>query len=202
VTVFLPTRVSMTISPPSHPIALHGHPGHAYRAKLIGSILREYLDHIVVLGGAHVRRILRSYAGYHNNIRTHRSFDKHAPAVRPVQRAGSIRRAHPRRTPSPLPLGLGFRYIQPITMVSRCRRRSTEYSIGWSATQTLVPSGVELLEIDTRGRNAKWTGTDERDRAMAEHTAQAIPPSRAAAYTERGRSSFRAVLLRGRPGSK
>jgi hypothetical protein len=41
VTVFLPTRVSMTISPPSHPIALHGHPGHAYRAKLIGSILRE-----------------------------------------------------------------------------------------------------------------------------------------------------------------
>src|SRR5207342_2619643 len=62
------------------------------------------------------------------------------------------------------------------------------YSIGWSATQTLVPSGVEFLEIDTRGRNAKWTGTDERDRAIAEHTAQAIPPPRAAAYTERGRS--------------
>ncbi len=39
---------------------------------------------------------------------------------------------------------------------------------------TLVPSGVELLEIDTRGKNAKWTGTDERDRATAEATVKAI----------------------------
>ncbi len=39
---------------------------------------------------------------------------------------------------------------------------------------TLVPHGVELLEIDTRGRNAKWTGTDERDRAIAEATLKAI----------------------------
>jgi len=39
---------------------------------------------------------------------------------------------------------------------------------------TLVPSGVELLEIDTRGRNAKWTGIDERGRAIAEATVTAI----------------------------
>ncbi len=59
--------------------------------RLIGSIRRECLDHIVVLGEAHLRGILRSYARYYNDIRTHRSLDKDAPAVRPVQRAGSIK---------------------------------------------------------------------------------------------------------------
>jgi xanthine dehydrogenase accessory factor len=39
---------------------------------------------------------------------------------------------------------------------------------------TLVPSGVKLLEIDTRGRNARWTGTDQRGRAIAEATLTAI----------------------------
>jgi hypothetical protein len=57
---------------------------------LIGSIRRECLDHIVVCGEAHLRRILRSYARYYNDIRTHRSLDKDAPVSRPVQRTGSI----------------------------------------------------------------------------------------------------------------
>jgi transposase InsO family protein len=59
--------------------------------RLIGSIRREFLDHIVVLGEAHLRRILRSYARYYNDIRTHRSLDKDAPISRPVQRTGVIR---------------------------------------------------------------------------------------------------------------
>jgi hypothetical protein len=62
-----------------------------FAERLIGSIRRECLDHIVVLGEAHLRRILRSYARYYNDIRTHRSLDKDAPAARPVQRAGSIK---------------------------------------------------------------------------------------------------------------
>lgn len=39
---------------------------------------------------------------------------------------------------------------------------------------TLVPVGVELLEVDTRGRNAKWTGSDEGDRGIAEAVSKAI----------------------------
>jgi hypothetical protein len=39
----------------------------------------------------HLRRILRAYARYYNDIRTHRSLDKDAPLSRPVQRAGIIR---------------------------------------------------------------------------------------------------------------
>jgi len=56
----------------------------------IGSIRRECVDHFVVLGEAHLRRILRAYARYYNEIRTHRSLDKDAPVSRPVQRTGII----------------------------------------------------------------------------------------------------------------
>ena len=44
-----------------------------------------------MLGEAHLRRILRSYARHCNNLRTHRSLDKDAPISRPVQRIGSIK---------------------------------------------------------------------------------------------------------------
>jgi transposase InsO family protein len=63
---------------------------NGFAERLIGSIRRECLDHIVVLGEAHLRRILRSYACYYNDIRTHRSLDKDAPTSRPVQRTGII----------------------------------------------------------------------------------------------------------------
>jgi transposase InsO family protein len=62
--------------------------------RLIGSIRRECLDHIVVFGEAHLRRILRSYARHYNDIRTHRSLDKDAPVSRPVHRTGAIS-SHP-----------------------------------------------------------------------------------------------------------
>ena len=45
---------------------------------------------LVILGEAHLRRILRNYASYYNKIRTHRSLDKDAPAFRSVQRVGTI----------------------------------------------------------------------------------------------------------------
>jgi transposase InsO family protein len=63
--------------------------------RLIGSIRRECVDHIIILGEAHLRRILRSYACYYNGIRTHRSLGKDAPISRPVQRAGSLKRSPP-----------------------------------------------------------------------------------------------------------
>jgi transposase InsO family protein len=63
---------------------------NGFAERLIGSIRRECLDHIIVFGEAHLRRTLRSYACYYNDIRTHRSLDKDAPVSRPVQRTGII----------------------------------------------------------------------------------------------------------------
>jgi transposase InsO family protein len=62
--------------------------GHAER--LIGSIRRECLDHIVVFGEAHLRRILMAYAAYYNGIRTHLALAKDSPSRRPVQRFGQV----------------------------------------------------------------------------------------------------------------
>ncbi len=61
-----------------------------FAERLIGSIRRECVDHFVVLGEAHLRRILRAYARYYNDIQTHRSLNKDAPISRPVQRTGII----------------------------------------------------------------------------------------------------------------
>jgi transposase InsO family protein len=61
-----------------------------FAERLIGSIRREWLDHLVVLGEAHLRKILQRYAGYYNKIRTYRSLGKDAPSHRPVQRIGKV----------------------------------------------------------------------------------------------------------------
>jgi transposase InsO family protein len=58
--------------------------------RLIGSIRRECLDHIIVSGEAHLRRILISYADYYNSVRTHQSLHKDAPIYRPIQQTGIV----------------------------------------------------------------------------------------------------------------
>jgi len=63
---------------------------NSFAERLIGSIRRECVDHIVVLGETHLRRILQTYACYYNKIRTHRSLNKDTPAFRLVQRVGNI----------------------------------------------------------------------------------------------------------------
>jgi transposase InsO family protein len=87
---------------------------NGFAERLIGSIRRECVDQFIILGEAHLRRILRTYARYYNEIRTHRSLAKDAPVSRPVQRAGNHRFTYnPWRASSPLCPGLGFRYTQP-----------------------------------------------------------------------------------------
>jgi transposase InsO family protein len=63
---------------------------NGFAERLIGSIRRECVDHIIVLGEVHLRRVLQSYADYYNSVRTHRSLNKDAPVSRPVQRTGVI----------------------------------------------------------------------------------------------------------------
>jgi hypothetical protein len=62
--------------------------------RLIGSIRRECLDHMIVFGEAHLRRILGAYAAYYNESRTHRSLNKDAPFHRGIERLGAIT-SHP-----------------------------------------------------------------------------------------------------------
>jgi len=56
-----------------HPTAPRSPWQNGHIERLIGSIRRECLDHIVVTGEASLRRILKAYARYYNEVRTHRS---------------------------------------------------------------------------------------------------------------------------------
>jgi transposase InsO family protein len=58
--------------------------------RLIGSIRRECLDHVVVFGEWHLRHLLFSYMEYYNNARTHLSLNKDAPITRAVEAVGRI----------------------------------------------------------------------------------------------------------------
>jgi transposase InsO family protein len=73
-----------------HPTAPRSPWQNGQAERLIGSIRRECLDHILVFGDAHLRRILAAYTGYYNKLRTHLSLDKDAPNRRPVQRRGDL----------------------------------------------------------------------------------------------------------------
>src|SRR2546429_7244621 len=63
---------------------------NAFAERLIGSIRRECVDHMVVFGEAHLRRVLNSYARYYNESRIHRSLNKDAPFPRAIERLGAI----------------------------------------------------------------------------------------------------------------
>ena len=74
-----------------HPTAPRSPWQNGHVERLIGSIRRECLDHIVVMGEASLRRTLRAYTRYYNEVRTHRSLDKDTPEARPIQFTGTVR---------------------------------------------------------------------------------------------------------------
>src|SRR3982075_182167 len=84
------TRRLRTMGIRDKPIAPGSPWENGFAERLIGSIRRECVDHIVVLGETHLRRVLKSYSRYYNKVRTHRSLDNDAPLTRPVQRSGHI----------------------------------------------------------------------------------------------------------------
>jgi putative transposase len=55
-----------------------------FAERLVGSIRRECLDHVIVLGEKHLRRILTSYFDYYGKSRTHLSLGKDPPEPRAI----------------------------------------------------------------------------------------------------------------------
>jgi transposase InsO family protein len=84
---------------------------NSFAERLIGSIRRECVDHTIVLGEVHLRRVPKSYADYYNCVRTHRSLKQGCAGFSPgsANRCDQFTR-HPWRTSSPLRPSLSFRY--------------------------------------------------------------------------------------------
>src|SRR3989449_3910904 len=78
-----------------------------FAERLIGSIRRECLDHVLVLGEQHLRRTLARYFAYYHGARTHLSLDKDAPHGRPIEQP-ELGRVIPIREVG----GLHHRYIR------------------------------------------------------------------------------------------
>src|SRR3954463_12363486 len=73
-----------------HPISPRSPWQNGHAERLIGSIRREGLDHVVVFGERHLRHVLSCYIDYYNAARTHLSLDKDTPVQRAVQSIGRI----------------------------------------------------------------------------------------------------------------
>jgi putative transposase len=58
---------------------------NGYCERVIGTIRRECLDHVIVLGEKHLRRVLKVYLAYYHESRTHLGLSKDAPVSRPIQ---------------------------------------------------------------------------------------------------------------------
>jgi hypothetical protein len=76
-----------------------------YVERLIGTVRRECLDHVLIFGERHLRRILALYSSYYNQTRTHLALRKDAPLRRSVQRSGTI-------MVTPILSGLHHRYAR------------------------------------------------------------------------------------------
>src|SRR5262249_2771864 len=63
---------------------------NAYAERLIGTLRRGCLDHVLIFSERHLRRTLKTYFSYYNETRTHLSLDKDTPLRRAVQRRGTI----------------------------------------------------------------------------------------------------------------
>jgi transposase InsO family protein len=78
---------------------------NGYVERLIGTLRRECLDHVLIFGEAHLRKILTLYASYYNQSRTHLSLRKDAPLGRSIQRSGTI-------VAVPILAGLHHQYVR------------------------------------------------------------------------------------------
>ena len=56
-----------------------------YAERVIGSIRRECLDHVIVLNERHLKSVLSSYFDYYHTCRPHLSLERNAPHPRPIQ---------------------------------------------------------------------------------------------------------------------
>jgi transposase InsO family protein len=99
------TRRIRTMGIRDRPISPRSPWQNPYAERLIGTLRRECLDHVLIVGERHLRRMLASYSSYYNESRTHLALEKDAPLRRAIQRCGAI-------ITTPILSGLHHRYVR------------------------------------------------------------------------------------------
>jgi transposase InsO family protein len=65
---------------------------NGYVERVIGTIRRECLDHVIIFNAGHLRRVLEQYVAYYNESRTHLGLEKDCPETRPIHQHHRSRR--------------------------------------------------------------------------------------------------------------
>lgn len=114
-----------------------------YVERVIGSIRRECLDHVIVFSEKHLRRVLRSYLKYYHGSRAHLALEKDCPVPRPVERRdGHYQPIHLVSTVAM------FRWPTPIKTVHgtpgspRLSSSARDQGSRWGPSTVLRPAGV------------------------------------------------------------
>jgi transposase InsO family protein len=76
-----------------------------YAERLIGTLRRDCLDHVLIFGERHLREVLTLYSLYYNETRMRLGLRKDAPLRRAVQRSGAV-------ATEPVLCGLHQRYVR------------------------------------------------------------------------------------------
>jgi transposase InsO family protein len=87
------------------PSAPHSPQQKAYVERLIGSLRRECIDHVIVFSETHLRHVMSAYASYYNHARTHLALGKDALVSRSLVQSGRI-------ISEPMVAGLHHRYAR------------------------------------------------------------------------------------------
>jgi transposase InsO family protein len=73
-----------------HPISPRSPWQNPYVERLIGTLRRECLDHVLIFGERHLSAVLASYSFYYNETRIHLGLSKDAPLPRAIEPSGTI----------------------------------------------------------------------------------------------------------------
>ena len=106
---------------------------NAYAERLVGSIRRECLDHMIVIGEAHLRRILKAYVSYYNGARTHLSLKKDAPIPAP---SSGLDGSHRYRFSVACTINTAGHSFRQGQLLTRLPREAGQRRTGWRRIQS------------------------------------------------------------------
>jgi transposase InsO family protein len=127
------------------PISAHSPWQNGYAERLIGSIRREYLDHVVVFSERHLANLLRSYQKYYNECRTHLSLGK--ARANAVHRVSAVRGNSIARANMAIMYMFGFQTVLDPEYGAKLLGEAIQGGVNPEAATFLLSNGIKLLRI-------------------------------------------------------